>query len=140
MSRGGRRRNAGAGGPGGAPDSLIHRNNCSNPVSMRVSGRFTSCDEAVKEAITAALAGDFDPDRIQLFSDPAPALAYAASTLTGRGILLSVFPIPDEVLEALEVPFQVSGLGAWAVGVPDRVLGAFFELVPQGGGDDRTRH
>jgi len=107
---------------------------------MRVSGRFTSCDEAVKEAITAALAGDFDPDRIQLFSDPAPALAYAASTLTGRGILLSVFPIPDEVLEALEVPFQVSGLGAWAVGVPDRVLGAFFELVPQGGGDDRTRH
>lgn len=140
MSRGAGRRKPGAGGPGGAPDSLIHRNNSPNPVSMRVSGRFTSCDEAVEEAIRAAVSGEFDPDRIQLFTDPAPALAFAASTLAGRGILLASFPIPDEVLDALELPPPSSGLGAWAVGIPDRVLELFWELRPQGGGDDRTRH
>jgi len=140
VSRPGRRRKPGAGGVGSGPESLIHRNNCSNPVSMRVSGRFASADEAIAEAIKAAISGEFDPDKIQFFGDPAPALAYAAATISERGILLAVLPIPDEVLAAFPEPFPCSGLGAWAVGLPDRVEAVYLHLADAGGGDDRTRH
>lgn len=128
-----------------APLTLIHRNKGPNPVSMRVSGQFATVEEACNEAGERALRGPFDPDTVQLFGDPFPALCYAAATLDGRGVLLAVVPIPAEVCKAAGLPVD-AGLGAWAVGLPHSVIGAFDEIlangvqVAGGGGDDLAKH
>lgn len=134
-----------AGGGAATPLSLIHTNNSPNPVSMRVSGRFGSVEEACREAVDAALAGDFDPGRVQVYSDPIPALMWASATLGGRGILLAVVPVPDEIRGALGVR-ESSEDGAWAVGLPSVLWGLFAELreLVEGGGaggaDDLAPH
>lgn len=128
-----------------APLTLIHRNKGPNPVSMRVSGRFGSVEEACREAVDAALAGDFDPGRVQVYSDPIPALMWASATLGGRGILLAVVPVPDEIRGALGVR-ESSEDGAWAVGLPSVLWGLFADLreLVEGGGaggaDDLAPH